>query len=172
MLGLIRFTELTVRDDVSGGCWTNSAYITSKVKLLLEQNDVAVLEYEPLFLGPVVVNTEISAFGFRDDNGTCAVHAKLQVYSHSYEEFGDISHDESSYVMPRRVSLFSGGALFVNSNKVNEQLSEFIEGQAAEFLSGVLSGRRDSIVQEFFVDFPAWLDKPISSEELNNQDSN
>jgi hypothetical protein len=77
--GLVQHSVLTISDQVDGNCWTNSSSARAKVRLLFEQNDIFVPDYQPAFFGLSTVHTQITGIGFRLENGLCVVSAEFEV---------------------------------------------------------------------------------------------
>lgn len=162
--GLTQNIKLHLNDDVDGNCWTNASSIRSSAFLMFEQNDIFVPDYEPAFIGFNTPQATISAFGFRTGNGLCAVTATFTVQYRSSEVLGGADGKER-FSFPTTVNVFENAAIFTNSSNVNEQLTDFFQGQVSEFIARSISSRRNDDFSRYFELYPPSDERPMSIEE-------
>lgn len=159
--GIIHHSQLILEDDVSDRCWTNAETISSKVRLLFEQNEISVLAEAPAYYSGSIVMTTMSALGFRAENGLCAVSAYFSVNSVVSQTLGG-ENDINEYHVTYLSEIFRKSSIFVASRNSDQQLADFFEGHSSEFVANVVSSRRDPIVARFMSDFPQLASAPMT----------
>ncbi|MFA8442250.1 hypothetical protein [Yoonia sp.] len=164
VVGLTQNIKLHLNDDVDGNCWTNPNSVRSSAFLMFEQNDIFVPDYEPAFISYATPQATISAFGFRTNNGLCAVSANFVVQYGSSEVLGG-ADGKARFSFPTTVNIFENTAIFVNSSNVNEQLADYFEGQVSEFIARSISSRRTDEFDKYFELYPRSNERPMSMEE-------
>ena len=159
--GLIKHVEVHVDDEVKDGCWTNVSLVRSKVRLLLEQNDIRLVDdMSRSSLAHPRVN--ISANGFRN-GGFCAARISFDVEMVSYQYLEEYSGQE--WFVFHTGTIWTKSTVASGSDKLNDVIDEFFEASANAFVADVLSARRDPVVQEFFEAFPILAEKPQTKAE-------
>lgn len=161
-LGYVRYAVLDVQDKVTGNCWTNVDLVKSKIKLLLEQNDVAVVEEiaNSDFTRPSIA---FNVMGWKA-GGVCVASAEFSVTTWDYM-LRRTKGNETVWLFDAYNTLFSRGYLMTNGGNVNSSVAEFAETSTSEFLADVIAGRRDPNVNAFFEQFPHNLETPLNYEE-------
>ncbi|WP_143042258.1 hypothetical protein [Citreimonas salinaria] len=159
-LGAVNYSNIAVLDQVNDGCWTNSSNTSARVRLLLEQSDIAVVEggYFTTLFAPTV---ELNANGFRA-GAVCAVSATFKVSYPGYVGYGGTTAPR--YYFSAGVTLFESSAIFTNGRDVNAQLADYYTAQASDFASRVISARRSSEIKGFFESYPMFSDAPLRLE--------
>ncbi|WP_306113280.1 MULTISPECIES: hypothetical protein [unclassified Roseovarius] len=164
-IGLIKHGKLAVFDQVTDNCWTNSSSIQSKIHLIFEQNNISVIDYQPAFYNYQTVYAVISAFGYRTKNGLCAVSANFGVNTYVSMTLGGWQ-GRQTFSTEYNATLFQGSYLATSGGNVNDQLDDFLVGEASKFVASVLSSRRDSKVGQYWETYPPNGDPPMSREEF------
>ncbi len=164
-LGFVTFAEIALNDDVTGGCWTNADSIRARIRLLFEQNDIETID-NISFNSMSAPFVSVSAFGFK--NGSlCIVSAEFSVLARG-TSYWDASERDGNYWLVAHVNqMYSSQHLFSGPNPVNDDISDWFEGQASNFLASVLASRRDPYVREFKTEFPTLFEKPEIESDSN-----
>lgn len=165
-LGAVRYVRVVTDDQVKDGCWTNIRSVEAKVRLILEQSDIATLSENQAYPSPVAPVLYVSAFGFRSGN-LCVVHTSLEAVYSSYSSLGD-SNQGATFKFVNPATNFSSSAMYTNSNNVNAQVLDFYETSTSEYAASVLSARRNEDVRHFFELNPFFYGEPISESELQD----
>jgi hypothetical protein len=159
-LGLISFATVLTSDQVSGNCLTNLPTIENKLKLMLEQNDVSVVESKPYTLKSPAIG--LIANGYRVE-GVCVASFAFEVRSWGGTTFYDQS-DGSGYAVSTLMDLYSSHQISTNRSNVNAQALDFFEGEAAGFLAQVIASRKKPIVAEAKRKIPWFVIAPPTAE--------
>ncbi len=164
--GFIKYAEIKVHDGVTDNCWTNSNSIGSRTRLLLEQNDIETIDGIAFhdMSAPVVY---VSAFGFK--NGSlCVVSAEFSVYSQGNSYWDASQRGGKEWFVAQFNEIHSSQYLFTGPGAVNDEISDWFDGQASEFIANVLSARRNPDVQSFMADFPKLFGRPATISNTEN----
>jgi 2-oxo-4-hydroxy-4-carboxy--5-ureidoimidazoline (OHCU) decarboxylase len=92
--------------------------------------------------------------------------AEFTVFYYSSNEFGSVGRTERQYFVHSIGTAFEQTSVFLSSKSFDEQLEGFFTAATSEFVSDVISARREPIVSQFFQDIPALAERPQSSAEL------
>lgn len=164
VMGLVRHAHLEISDQVIDGCWTSPTNASAKVRLLLEQNGVAVQDFRPAFydvFNPVVL---LTANGYRTASN-CVASARFAVFYFADSGYGGHSGSQE-YRVNGLVVIDEASSVFTNGGSLDQQLGEFFEAAASEFLADVISARRDHRISDFFSIYPQFVEEPMSGEEF------
>ena len=151
-LGLISIVNIDVSDDVSDGCWTNVSTVEAKMRLLFEQNDIEVEKDSLAFLMPAARSVSLSALGFRNGMG-CVVSAAFEVRHWTSSDVGGYEELPEFSVSGLVVS-YSRQYVGTNSSNMNQQLLDFFDATATNFVADILSARRSDVVRLFKNTYP------------------
>lgn len=162
--GLVQSSKIEISDSVTDNCWTNASTVRSRVYLIFEQNGLFVPDYEPAFFGAQNVLTGLSAFGFRLGNGVCAVSASFEVRTRISTRRGG-AEGKQEFSFEYTAELFERSSIFSNGGNTNDQLKDFFEGAASEFVAKVLSARRSKELSLYHAIYPRSETPPMSVEE-------
>lgn len=161
-VGLIKHVSLIVEDSVNDGCWTNVSGVRSKLRLALERDGVAVLDYEPYTNSLPAPFLRFRGTGYRS-NSLCFGVFDFEVGYWTSERFGG-ANGIKEFGVGGWFQIFKSGSLFSGPNNLNQEASEFVESATAQFLADVYAARRSQNVQLFFEELP-WLAEPPLTEE-------
>jgi len=164
--GYVKFVNLDVDDQISGNCWSNTKTVEAKVRLLLEQNELPVLNYLPQFRSRFVPQVTILGLGMRNGNGTCFGHIQFLVQTIYFDKYGGFEGKEE-FEFTGFGTVFSQASIFSNAGNLNAQISDFVEGAASEFAAEAISSRRNELVSKFNKLYPGFDQKPMSREEFD-----
>lgn len=158
-LGLVHNAYIEVRDDVTGGCWTNSEAIKQKARLTLEQSGISVYE-EPLATSfPVSADIYISAYGQRSASSVCYGSIEVTVADTASRYLGEVA-------LVGDVSYFKSAYVAFGAN-LNNPFSEAAESSINELAADILSGRRDETVMTLIEEYGVTLaEKPETYSEM------
>jgi hypothetical protein len=161
-LGFVRNVHINLVDNVSDNCWTNATAIRSRMRLLFEQNEIAVHEEPFAFPDPMSVHVTLQAIGYRvEGSDLCAVSSVMSV-SHAGFDVRGGAEGRQTFSLPFESNLSLQFGVNTSSSNVNEALSDFFEGTLSDFVADVISARRSENVRHFFDLYPAAGIDPIS----------
>lgn len=156
--GIVKYAHVITDDQVKDNCWTNVSTIKSKTILALTQNNIEVFDYMPGYTNAQSPTIALKVFGYRVTNTICIGSAELEVsYSSSIHHEQD---GRTSYYLGHDVNSFKRAGIYSNGKTLNTQLDDFFEGGIAEYITSVIQYRKDDLVQQFLLDFPAYNNKP------------
>ena len=164
--GYVKYVNLDIDDQISGNCWSNTKTVEAKVRLLFEQNELPVLNYRPQFRSRFVPQVTILGLGMRNGNGTCFGHIQFLVQTIYFDKYGGFEGKEEFEFTGVGI-VFSQASIFSNSDNLNSQISDFVEGAASEFAASAISSRRNELVLKFDNIYPGFNQKPMSREEFD-----
>ena len=163
VLGMVRFARVAFSDQIDGSCWTNVASVESRVRLLLQQNDVQVLDESIAFEDVISPRLHVTGVGFRNGAGTCAASVTVSLEARVGSRFGGSDGIPEFHFSTNSV-LFTDLSVFTAGTNLNDVINDFVTGSVSELLVRILSGRRDPIVRELFLTLPNLLEEPMTSE--------
>lgn len=153
-------------DDVTDGCWTNVGLVESKLRLLLEQNDIQIIPDNSysLMTSPTV---RFVAYGHKV-GGICIAHMSLEVSGMTFTKTPETAYGENWTFWTKAPLYFSEQISNNGRGNLNDQAADFAEETGSEFVAGVLAGRRDPNVEKFFETFPNAGEPPaILDDDMN-----
>lgn len=123
-----------------------------------------VLDYEPAFNNWQTPRVVLAALGGRSGNGQCYVSGRFLVYFQSSITLGGTNGGQE-FRFPTLATVFETDAVFLNSGNANDQLGDFLNGAASEYLARVISSRRSEQFEAYLEAYPPHNDLPISTAD-------
>ena len=163
--GLVHHINIDISDQVSGNCWRNASLVKSKTKLTFEQSNIGVIPYEVKSYINTAPLLSIVALGYRLNSQTCAGVIIYRVEYNNNQSFGG-EDGKQVYIYSNVISLYSRSAIAVDKN-LDSFIEKRVEEFTADFLSKVLSGKREAAYKKLKQDYPFIGRKPISKEEYD-----
>ena len=161
--GFVKYIRLKHDDQVTDNCWTNASSVLARARLRLENNDVHVIDYDPVFPSLFSPFLQISAVGYRT-GGLCVGNVSVQVLYYGNSSYGGLENKPKYWFTAQQV-IFTRSSVFSSGKNFNQQIDDFIDGSVSEFLANAVASRRDPIVEEFFQTYPSFGSPPMTQEE-------
>lgn len=157
-LGLISHINLSISDQVTGGCWLNSSTVKSKTRLSFEQNNIKVssspFRYNSVN-NPVVT---LKVLGYKI-NGGCVVTTSIDVQHVSGALMGGQKNNETFY-LSKFVSSWQKSSLMSGTSPMDDRIDSYFEGYVSELIADIIVARRDPLIRSLIESFPALSDEP------------
>lgn len=167
IFGLIQDVYLDISDQALNNCWTSSATLKSKAKLIFEQSDIPVIEEPSAFPSTFHPNIRLVVIGRRGPMGCWgSIHATVKIYERieygdQLAKDGDVPH---YYTGLYPVNLYSQKGVNISPDNFNKEVMEFFEGFVSEVAAKIIAGRRKSVAKNILERYPHYKMRISESE--------
>lgn len=147
--GFVQSTHLFIRDNVTGGCWTNANEVTEQIGSILRDAGISIGVIPQAYgYSPIMPRLELLATGERLEEA-CLVSVQLVLYFTNNTQL-NFAHEDAVVSVRTHQSniMWMKTQAIVSNDPVDDYLESWVAASVAELAAQIISARaRPGVVQ-------------------------